>query len=124
MTDTSGLTIFDIAYSEAQADARDRRSIEHALTLYDNVFTALTVETMRLRQGDDGSDVKAVRERIVGLEKAMQSVLDIQARLIKRVESLAKGVSEAGGLDFEAAKREVKSRLDRLAKCRHEDGFS
>lgn len=84
--------------------------LARARKLFADLAEALEAEIHRLRaehQEDDGP-IKTVTDLIQRNQKALQTVLDIEAKLLGRA-------AEAPQLDLEAARAEIARRLARLA---------
>lgn len=118
---------WDIAPESAGAPAGST-AFTRAVGLYDSLAAALedAIDSLRAQpahsaaEGEGSATPKTLLEQVKSHQKALQTVLDLQSRLLKDNRSTrrtASGVSAdpASALDLQAARDEVRSRLARLA---------
>ena len=86
--------------------------LRHARTLYQKLTEALSLALDRLEVGEEDPlpDAKSRAETIRAHRKALQTVLDIQAQLVRDAEK----AESVRSINVEAARREIYRRLDRL----------
>ncbi len=114
---------WDIA-AECAAAPAGSTTFTRAVSLYDSLAAALeeAIKSLRARttqaaaEWEDSAPSKTLLELIKSHQKALQTVLDFQSRLLKEDRShrcAASGLSAnpAGVLDLQAARDEVRSRL-------------
>ena len=101
---------------EAVTERVNRSRLLRAVELFDRVADALEQSIEALGAGDmlpAGSDVQ---KQIELTHKTLNSVFDIQERLAKRADTVLDAANAAAGvLDLDAARSEIRRRLDRLA---------
>jgi len=119
---------WDIAPECAGAPAGST-AFTRAVGLYDSLAAALeeTIDRLRDRaaqdaaaEGEDSALSKTLLEQLKSHQKSLQTVLDLQSRLLREDRSPRRAASGSaadpvGALDLVAARDEVRRRLARLA---------
>lgn len=82
--------------------------------LYRDLFMALQDRITFLKSGGDDPDCKETVEALKAYRRALQSVLDAEASLVKKRKSGAGG--SGSELDLESARAEILARLAVWAK--------
>jgi len=114
---------------ECAAAPAGSTAFTRAVSLYDSLAAALEDSIRSLRasatrgaaaEGESSATSKTLLEQIRSHQKALQTVLDFQSRLLKENRSTRWSASGAsadptGALDLQAARDEVRRRLARLA---------
>jgi hypothetical protein len=95
-----------ISASDAAADS-DR--LDRSLELYRDLSVALRGRIAQLKAGTSDADGKGAEEALKSYNRALQTVLDAEAGLVKR--SRAWGGGAGGELDLDAARAEILARL-------------
>ncbi|MEM7546693.1 MAG: hypothetical protein AAF367_14255 [Pseudomonadota bacterium] len=103
----------DTPLSDAETASR---IVDEAQRLYHDLARELNQALTKLRNGIDDPEAKSRAETIRAHRKALQTILDIQAKFVTQAEEGSSGYE----LDLEAARREINRRLDRLAALKRD----
>lgn len=87
----------------------DEDRLERNLELYRDLTVALRDQITILRQGGGDAGCKDVVDAVKSHHKALQTVLDLEASLVKKQKSWTDG--SGGELDLVAARAEILARL-------------
>jgi hypothetical protein len=93
-----------------------RRAFARACEVYDSLSKHMTAAIRKLAAGSTPPLTPEEQDALKAHQRAILTVLDYEAQLIRRRPGDARGADAA--LDLEAARLEVARRLDRLAAAR------
>lgn len=101
----------------ASEDAADSDRLGRTLELYRDLSVALRGRIDQLKAGTAGKDEgKDAEDALKSYQKILQTVLDLEASLVRRREAGAAGAG--AGLDLDAARAEILARLAVWAAAR------
>jgi hypothetical protein len=87
----------------------DEDRLERNLELYRDLSVALRDQITRIKQGGGDAACKDAVEAVKNHQKALQTVLDLEASLVKKHKPWTDG--SGGELDLAAARAEILARL-------------
>ncbi|MEO0820003.1 MAG: hypothetical protein AAF074_06205 [Pseudomonadota bacterium] len=102
--------------AEKEPSRRMMTKLDRAEALFDELSKALATEARRLKRRkaseteDDDNRPKVIADLARQTQKALLTVLEIEARVMK----CEPGAALAGAIDLDGARNEIESRLARL----------
>lgn len=111
----------DAAFDPKEARERDLRRLMHMQRTFDGAAAVLEEDvrlltefhTEKITYEEAEKEAGKLGDRIKVLHKSLLSIFDVQERIARQIEDIT---DTSGGLDFDAARDEVRRRLARLAE--------